>query len=575
MKPPSIVQLEFQNNQSYVVADHLEGGMGSVYKLYPIVDNEPTIAMKTIKGESSIKLFDDECEAWLSISYHPNVAKAFAFGSWNGIPSVLVEWYPSSLDKIKANTLSYAEIIKLIAGTVSALNFAYNKNRLIHQDIKPANILVDADMNPMLSDFGLAKCVSVDENKKFEDLIFGRKGNANAALSGTPYFMAPELWENAQPSISTDIFSLGITFFNFLTSQHPYVDLSAGKKKVSEMPRLEILTNNLPKLTKDEISTISNFLSRCLELNPNKRYQHYSEIFVDLHEHPETDLEKYWTIEKSKSIASVAQFYLGKGNSKLAISTLENVLKARPNDVLLISRLAYVYYEIGQAAEAELYNGIAYNNLKNTNGVFLGEFVPEPAFNWARNLILRKQYTEAAAVVQEILRWEKLANVNSSRSIHKTAMYSEIGWYYLFVGEFEKSCEYLIRYSQRCSLDRLSTMWLVQAAWLSKMLGLYADEIASNILKLTPSLSTDTDGALEFVWARVVLGQHTNSELSSKLWKATPSYLFLETTNLEKKYEIQAGALLMPTTTSMQKPFLLEIDKLSTAGAHREFIQSF
>ena len=122
MKPPSIVQLEFQNNQSYVVADRIEGGMGSVYKLYPVVDNESTIAMKTIKGESSIKLFDDECEAWLSISYHPNIAKAFAFGSWNAIPSVLVDWYPSSLDKIKGKTLSYAEIIKLIVGTVNALN---------------------------------------------------------------------------------------------------------------------------------------------------------------------------------------------------------------------------------------------------------------------------------------------------------------------------------------------------------------------------------------------------------------------------------------------------------------------
>jgi len=572
MKPPSIVQLEFQNNQSYVVADRIEGGMGSVYKLYPVVDNESTIAMKTIKGESSIKLFDDECEAWLSISYHPNIAKAFAFGSWNAIPSVLVDWYPSSLDKIKAKTLSYAEIIKLIVGTVNALNFAYNQKRLIHQDIKPANILVDDDMNPMLTDFGLAKCVSVDENKKFEDFIFGRK--SNAALSGTPYFMSPELWENAQPSISTDIFSLGITFFNFLTNEHPYVDLSAGKKKVSDKPRMEILKNKLPKLAKDEVLSISNFLNKCLELDPNSRYQNYSEMFADLREIPIPDFEKDWTMEKSKSIISVAEFYLGIGNTQLAISTVEDVLKVRPNDVLFISMLATIYYDIDKAAEAEEYNSNAYKILKNTNGVFLEEFIPEPAFKWVRNLILRKQYTEAAEVVQEILRWEKLAKVNSRRSLLKTAMYSEIGWYYLFAGEFQKSCEYLIRYSQRCNLDRLSSIWIVQAAWLSKMLDLYADEIASNLLNLTSSNSPEKDGGLEFVWSKYLLMVYTNKQLNSKLWKSLPLYFLGELENLGKNYEIKVGSLWEPTIT-YQLPLLLEIDKFSTAGAHSEFIQSF
>ena len=573
MKPPSIVQLEFQNNQSYVVADRIEGGMGSVYKLYPVVDNESTIAMKTIKGESSIKLFDDECEAWLSISYHPNIAKAFAFGSWNAIPSVLVDWYPSSLDKIKAKTLSYAEIIKLIVGTVNALNFAYNQKRLIHQDIKPANILVDDDMNPMLTDFGLAKCVSVDENKKFEDFIFGRK--SNAALSGTPYFMSPELWENAKPSISTDIFSLGTTFFNFLTTEHPYVDLSAGKKKVSDKPRLEILTNKLPKLANDEVSSISNFLNKCLELDSKSRYQNYSEMFTDLSEIPIANFEKDWTIEKSRSITSVAKFYLGIGNTQLAISTLEDVLKVRPNDVLFISMLVTIYFEIDQTAEAEEYSSNAYKILKNTNGVFLEEFIPEPAFNWVRNLILRKQYNEAAEVVQEILRWEKLAKVNSRRSLLKTAMYSEIGWYYLFVGDFEKSCEYLIRYSQRCNLDKLSSIWLVQSAWLSRMLALYADEIASNLVKLKPSHSRKAYAELEFIWARFVLRQYTNNQFGNKIWSSTPSYVFTEEENLAKKYALKPLTLLDPNTIDLQKLLLLEIDKFSTGGEHSEFVQSF
>ena len=250
-------------------------------------------------------------------------------------------------------------------------------------------------------------------------------------------------------------------------------------------------------------------------------------------------------------------------------------MKKKPNDAFLISKLAKIYGEIGQASEAELYNGIAYSNLKNTKGIYLNEFVPSPAFDWVRNLRSRRQYTEAAAVVQEILQWEKQANIDASQSMFKTAMYSEIGWFYLYIGEFEKSCEYLIRHAQRCDLEKTSAVWVVQAAWLSKMIDIYADEIASNLLKLTPSLSSDVDGELEFVWARVVLGQYTNSELKSKLWKSTPSYLLLETSNLEKRYDAKAGSLLIPTTAQLLKPFLLEIDKLSTAGAHCDFIQSF
>jgi hypothetical protein len=68
MLPPKLIQIEYLSNQSYVIADVIEGGMGKVLKLYPVLDDLPVVAMKTIRGASSIKLFDAECEAWLSIA---------------------------------------------------------------------------------------------------------------------------------------------------------------------------------------------------------------------------------------------------------------------------------------------------------------------------------------------------------------------------------------------------------------------------------------------------------------------------------------------------------------------------
>ena len=259
MKPPSIVQLEFQNNQSYVVADRIEGGMGSVYKLYPVVDNEPTIAMKTIKGESSIKLFDNECEAWLSISYHPNIAKAFAFGSWNGIPSVLVDWYPSSLDKIKATSLSYAEIIKLVVGTVSALNFAYDQKRLIHQDIKPANIILLDNGGVKLADFGVAHI-------KESDLTVA--GN----MVGTPSYMSPEGLRGKAVDLRADLYSTGMVLLEILSGNKPTTE-ELYTKEIDAF--LDEVFQNKNNINKD----LQDIIRKVLNKDPDKRFQN-AEVFL-------------------------------------------------------------------------------------------------------------------------------------------------------------------------------------------------------------------------------------------------------------------------------------------------------
>ena len=80
--------------------------MGTVLKLFPVAGGSPIVAMKTIRSDSSVKAFDIECEAWFSIEHHPNIARPLAFGTWNSLPSVLIEWYPYSLDDLDLKKLS-------------------------------------------------------------------------------------------------------------------------------------------------------------------------------------------------------------------------------------------------------------------------------------------------------------------------------------------------------------------------------------------------------------------------------------------------------------------------------------
>ena len=571
MLPPKIIQIEYLNNQSYVIADTLEGGMGKVYKLYPVLDDIPVVAMKTIKGTSSIKLFDAECESWLSIAHHPNIAKSFAFGTWEGMPSVMVQWYPSSLDQLKTRGLDIGYLRKLIVGTVSALNYAYTEYSLIHQDIKPANILIDEDGNARLSDFGLSKCIAESSVVRSKD-FYERKVNTTESLSGTPYFMAPELWENVRPSVKSDIFSLGVTFFNALTGEHPFVEMSGSKRTVHNEIRMNALTY-FANQNIIETKPILRFIQKCLELDPGKRYRDYNDILSDLGENSHNDAE-HWTFDRTNSVSNVSNFYLVKGDKDKALFVLECSLKRHPNDVVLLSQLSQVYAQIGNDEEAELYSGLAFNNLKSTKGVFLDVYDPRAAFIWVRNLLKRKQYGEAADVVKSVLDWERTAHKNDKNAAN-SGKYAEVGWFHLYGGECKKSFDLLLKHALRNALDKESAIWLIESAWLSKSIKNYADEIADKLLKLTSATVANYGGELEFLWAKVILGQYANAELSSRLWKSSSSSIFVETANLEKKYQIKAGALLIPKTIELQKPFAQSIDQLSTGGIHCEFIESF
>lgn len=571
MLPPKIIQIDYLNNQGYVIADILEGGMGKVYKLFPVLDDIPVVAMKTIKGESSIKLFDEECESWLSIAHHPNVAKSFAFGAWEGLPSIIVEWYPFSLDKLEPKSIDIESFIRLASGTTNALLYAYEEKKLIHQDIKPANILIDDHGNARLGDFGLAKCLTENSSKPFENM-YGRKNNPIPSLSGTPYFMSPELWDGASASIKTDIFSLGVTFYNVLTGEHPYIEITGSKRTLHNEIRMDALTDFVNQHG-NEAEPVLHFLKRCLALDPAHRYANYSEALNDLGAHAYKEVDE-WTIDKSRSVANVAAFYINKGDKDKALSILERTLEKRPNDVILISQLASIYSHIGNNEEAELYSGIAFNNLSSVSGIFLGEYDPSPAMVWVRNLINRKRHEEAANVIKSIFGWEK-GLVKNDRASLSSARYAEVGWYFLYTGDFDKAFDILIRNSLRNILDKQSSVWLIETAWLSGSIKKFADEIADKILKLTPATLAEYGGELEFVWARVVLGQYVNTELKSRLWKSSSSSLFVETSKLEKQYGIKSGALLIPSSSELQKPFIFCLDQISTGGIHREFIESF
>jgi serine/threonine protein kinase len=272
-----ITSVTFCGNEKFAIRKIIEGGMGIVYQLIPIRAGAPPCALKTLQGVMTVRAFERECDAWLSVSQHPHIAHAFAYGHWQGAPAILVDWYPRSMAQLKVTECNDDYLIELVGGIVAALDFSYTTAGLIHQDIKPSNILIDTHGAPRLADFGLARCVKHDGS---EALPQRRQWHATTSLvkitdatSGTPFYMAPELFGGASASITTDLFSLGVTLFQFLTGEHPYFSGRVDAKAPLRL-RHEILARFI-STRGPQLARLSELICKCLALDARDRPNSY------------------------------------------------------------------------------------------------------------------------------------------------------------------------------------------------------------------------------------------------------------------------------------------------------------
>jgi tetratricopeptide (TPR) repeat protein/predicted Ser/Thr protein kinase len=194
------------------------GGMGVLYKaLDPDINRE--VAIKTIRndlvGEGAqrdkvLKQFIVEAQAAGRL-HHPHIATIYEVGREADLTYIVMQYVPGkslrqSLEPGKR--FSAEEAVDLVLPLCQALEYAH-QNGIVHRDIKPDNILLDANGRPVLVDFGIATIESVSVTR-------------TRMTSATPAYMSPEQILEGNVDHRTDIFSLGIILYELLTGRRPF-----------------------------------------------------------------------------------------------------------------------------------------------------------------------------------------------------------------------------------------------------------------------------------------------------------------------------------------------------------------
>jgi eukaryotic-like serine/threonine-protein kinase len=250
------------------------GGMGKVYKAFDKVLSR-IVALKTLQPElvtdpTVIQRFKQELLLASRIS-HKNILRIHDLNEFEGTNYITMAFIEGKdLNQLlkEEGPLSLERTLKIIRQLCEALDAAHAEG-VVHRDFKPHNVLVGKDDHAYVSDFGLATSL--------ESAQMGM--TRTGAVVGTPRYMSPEQVEGNPVDSRSDIYSLGIVFYEMATGQVPFSGESTWQlmyQRVQHTPR------NVKELNPALPDYVAHVIMHCLEKEPANRYQTAKEILADL-----------------------------------------------------------------------------------------------------------------------------------------------------------------------------------------------------------------------------------------------------------------------------------------------------
>lgn len=272
------------------------GGMGQVY-----VGEDPRlgrrVAVKILPPEMAerpgwLERFEREARALAALN-HPNIVTIHSIDEDDGLRFLTMEYVEGeTLESRVGEAMSLEDFLRIARDLAMALGAAHDRG-VIHRDLKPANLMVTADGRLKILDFGIAKVV---------DPGMGPALSQDGQIIGTVSYMAPEQVRGEPVDARSDLFALGVVLYRLLTGEHPFRGSNSYEKFqsiLSEDP--QPLAERRPDLPE----AVGTILHRCLEKDPDRRFQSAGELVERLDALEAARQEEKWLETHTGTFATV------------------------------------------------------------------------------------------------------------------------------------------------------------------------------------------------------------------------------------------------------------------------------
>jgi len=246
------------------------------------------LPQKLQEHEDSLRRFEREARTIGGLN-HPNLLTLHDVGDLDGAPYIVTELLEgrSLRARLDEGKLTVKEAVRIAVDVARGLAAAHDAG-IIHRDIKPENLFVTSSGRVKILDFGIAKLRRATEPDSTGGSGRGSTpniahhpteavtiGTGVGALIGTPGYMAPEQLGGAQVDARTDIFALGVTFYEMLAGKRPF---ATGGKPGAKIEEAYAILKHEPEPLPGVHPSLVRVVMRCLEKKPEDRFQSASDL---------------------------------------------------------------------------------------------------------------------------------------------------------------------------------------------------------------------------------------------------------------------------------------------------------
>ena len=247
-----------------LIEEIARGGMGVVYKARQVSLNRIVAVKMILAGQlasaADVQRFRTEAEAAANLQ-HPNIVGIYEVGERDGQQYFSMNYVEGRnlAEAIRTTPVSARQAAAIVKTLATAIQYAHQRG-ILHRDLKPQNVIMDAEGQPHITDFGLAKRMELDGGL-----------TQSGAVLGSPNYMSPEQAAGRQDLLgpASDVYSLGAILYELLTGRAPF----RGETPIATLEKVRLEEPIAPtKVNAKTPADLETLCLKCLEKQPERRF---------------------------------------------------------------------------------------------------------------------------------------------------------------------------------------------------------------------------------------------------------------------------------------------------------------